>query len=797
MKKIIYIVLAALTFAAVSCQMNPEFEAPDAQDQGLTLRFTSVGLSTKAEVPGVSNENLIKQIDYFFFPVNAEGEVDDDTEYAYKGHFTPEDDGLAGSYDTTFETGVLSKIFPDGATEAMVFAVANYVDKYGDNNDIESPVTTLPENVKTWKDLHELEVGPTFFYDDQDPDFLLRWPHVLTPESEDLFFVMTGEKVVELKTGAYAVNEIIPLERLVSKVTVEFTYQNYTETKLNGEKIYWVPQPSGKETRVYLSNAIEHTTLGGPLSRTLVADSEATATKPLGDGTRDIFEYAYNYMNDITTTNPDTGNKVAHFYTYPIQMEQGDDNQPHLKLVLPWYGYKWRGSGDAPAQVDTTNTNWILYKQTEVYYKIALPDTTISQPNRIYQYAVTVNTIGSDKDVEITGYDYVVKDWLSGDEVSSNVATGRYISLDIPKDEYDMYVDDIEISFVSSGKVTAYIDSIYQFNYSAATTTKDEFMRDNAVVATQAIRTAKGITSGDILGWVTIPDGASYLKINHTMDNTMMNGNQKNTAFDMAPYVFVITLHLDDAGDDHSFDRTVTITQYPSLFVVDRHSDGYVFINGYDYSTNNNHMTYDNRANNNGQLGTIANNHGTLDGTGDNDNPNNYLISASIISSGSYVIGDPRSHTVDNLSNLNLTNYYPSSKTGSENIVAPKFIVSSSYSALASQSAPGKDAAERRCAAYQENGYPAGRWRLPTAAEILFMATLSKYDFIPSLFNFGNTLGYWTANGKIRGDGSGEPYLDTTSTTGAGVRCVYDAWYWGEEPVQENATTWMGFYDNK
>ena len=57
-----------------------------------------------------------------------------------------------------------------------------------------------------------------------------------------------------------------------------------------------------------------------------------------------------------------------------------------------------------------------------------------------------------------------MKDWLTKAPVSSNVATGRYISLDIPKDEYDMYVDEIDITFVSSGKVIPVVLEIYQLN---------------------------------------------------------------------------------------------------------------------------------------------------------------------------------------------------------------------------------------------------------------------------------------------------------------------------------------------
>lgn len=795
MKKILYIAFAVIALAAVSCQMNPEFELPDSPDQqGMILKFSSRPLSTKADVAGLDYENLIKQIDFFFFPLNADGEVDDDAEYVYKGQLIPEDGGLTGTYEKTFDSGVLSQIFPNGNTKAMVFAIANYVDKYGDNNDIDEPNTTLPEDAVTWADLHALEVGPTFFYDDEDPDFLLRWPHVLNPDSDDLFFVMTGEEIVELASGSgsYAVDATIPLERLASKITVEFTYENYPETSKN---ILWVPQPSGEETRVYLSNAIEHTTLGGPLTRTpLVEDSWANATKPLGNGSRDIFEYAYNFMNQIPETD---GKKIAHFYTYPIQMKNGDDNQTHLKLVLPWYGYKWRGEGAMPTEMTDANKNsFVLYKQTEVYYKIALPDSTINQSNRIYQYAVTVNTVGSDKDVEITGYEYIVKDWLTNEGISSNVATGRFISLDIPKDEYDMYVDDIEISFVASGKVIAHVDSIYQYNYSSATTTLDQFMRDDQPVATQALRTAKGITNADIQGWVSIPEGASYLKINHRMDNQMMNGNQKNTAFDMAPYVFRITLHLEAAGNDTSFDRTIKIIQYPSLFVTSMKSNGYVFVNGTGY---NNTAYDDGQGGSRTAIGNIGVRPGSLDGTGDNDNPNNYIISASILSDDSYVIGDPRSQSVNNLTYLNgLSNYRPTNPNGTENVIAPKFIVASSYGAQGQASWFQLGAAEKRCAAYQENGYPAGRWRVPTYAEIRFMVTLSRLDFIPSLYNFGvnDDTGYWSANGKVVGNAQGLPEL-RNNTINTAVRCVYDAWYWGEEPVQEGATTWMGFYDNK
>ena len=834
MKKTIYIALAAV-LAAVSCAKTTEFDSvqSDPSVQGVTIRFTTGNMDTRA-VDGVDNENLIKKIDYFIFPLNLDenGKMVGTTEYVYKGTLVPEDGGLSKTYEATFAPGVLNDIFPNGATEAMVFAVANYVDKFGAA--VETPNTTIPETAKTWADLHALEVGETFFKDG-GPGFQLRWPRVMQPspyqvpvqsegegegegegetqqtetKTDDLFFVMTGEEKINLEVkNGYAVEAEIPLKRLASKVTVDFTYETVIEEKTSGT-IYWIPQPSGEETRVYLSNAIEHTTLGSPLTRALVPDSWATCTKPQqgGDGTRDLFEYAYDFMNDIPATSVEVEGeggetttvqkKIAHYYTYPISMEEGDDNQPFLKLVLPWYGYKWVGEGAAPATVDPTDRGWQMYKQKEVYYKIVLPRETICDPNYIYEFHVNVNIIGSDKEVLITGERYVVKTWTEKTPVSANVATGRYISLDIPKDEYNMYVDEIDIAFVSSGKVVPIIEEIYQFNYSAATgVTKDYFMQNGTVTASTTLKNDKGLTNADIEGWVTIPENTSYLKINHEMDNRMMINNQKNSAFDMAPYVYKVRLHLEDAGTDTSFDRTVTITQYPPLYVESRLSNGYVFVNGAGWGdTPYDDGSYGNRT----QLGNISTSPGSLTGNqGQNDNPNNYLITASLISGSDYILGDPRSSEVDNLSRLGLTNYRPTSTVGTENTIAPKFLVASSYGRISSSAYFNLESARKRCAAYQENGYPAGRWRVPTFAEIEFMVTLSRNGFIPSLYNFSNndTTGYWSANGKVIGNDRGLPELNTGyNYINTAVRCVYDAWYWGEEPYQENATSWLGYHD--
>lgn len=88
--------------------------------------------------------------------------------------------------------------------------------------------------------------------------------------------------------------------------------------------------------------------------------------------------------------------------------------------------------------------------------------------------------------------------------------------------------------------------------------------------------------------------------------------------------------------------------------------------------------------------------------------------------------------------------------------------------------------AKYRCAAYQEDGFPAGRWRLPTMGEIYILAKLSTRGAFPRLFNSGN---YWSANGVINVNTSNGSVSANGGTSGL-LRCVYDTWYWGDDQTE-------------
>lgn len=143
--------------------------------------------------------------------------------------------------------------------------------------------------------------------------------------------------------------------------------------------------------------------------------------------------------------------------------------------------------------------------------------------------------------------------------------------------------------------------------------------------------------------------------------------------------------------------------------------------------------------------------------------------------------------------------YYPTDESDRTiKMLAPKYRISSKCSGV---EYGGKNAAEyhkigdikkeyafNRCATYQEDGFPAGRWRLPTRGEVHFIAQLSANEAFATLFNKGSV--YWSAHGpvKIVDKGNGVWVVQDVNEDAGLLRCVYDTWYWGED--QEEYDTW-------
>jgi hypothetical protein len=141
--------------------------------------------------------------------------------------------------------------------------------------------------------------------------------------------------------------------------------------------------------------------------------------------------------------------------------------------------------------------------------------------------------------------------------------------------------------------------------------------------------------------------------------------------------------------------------------------------------------------------------------------------------------------TATDIANDNTLTGYRATMEGDdvENFVAPEFIMASAYGHYQPSwnNMYAKTSTKYRCAGYQEAGYPAGRWRIPTPAELEVIGKLCAERKIESIFNDGTS--YMSSNGPYRysaGDGTFTKNGGLDAATGS-VRCVYDVWYWKDK----------------
>lgn len=319
-----------------------------------------------------------------------------------------------------------------------------------------------------------------------------------------------------------------------------------------------------------------------------------------------------------------------------------------------------------------------------------------------------------------------------------------------------------------------------------------------------------------------------------------------NTEAEYSKVEFVVTVQHEDMIGTDLFKETVRINQYPGMYID-------AVSNQYTYNASNNSISgfgstggvFVNKNNTNLDdlqyvLGGGTNGYTTSIGLSStsylNWNPNMYLITITCLPENTeFIIADPRATEINNMlsdasmGTLNTTPwpretigfsqvgarscpsivpgtdrkikwYYPTrEEKAAENLISPKFRICSSYAGTGN--ILNRTLARRRAASYQENGYPAGRWRLPTFAEVKFVIQLSEELKIPRLFGRWGTVAwsYWCANGKVNVPGKASTNKATYTSLGANAaanndnertRFVYDEWYWGPETVDRNTFIW-------
>lgn len=794
-------IIAALVFTA-SC-INDRVFREDGDEGLVTLRLQTAEMATRVAitdadpVAGEGAENALTHADFFFFS-DEEG-----TTLLDGGHvrLTVGTGGLEAKsgniYEYTFdatEDGIYQML----KGTSYVYVLANYPTEIPADTNSLAKILNLPIA------LDSCENKGSFVMDSFDS--------------------ATGEHLTYLKPSKAGDEKTytIGLTRAAAKLLLDI---NVADSFTDEAQNVWTPMRS--EMWVNFINARK--------TSTVKADTLA-------------FDLKSNFFN-TSQAAPDsvasaktgfTTWKVSPVYTYPQRYQTSDVTAPYFKIFCPWRCEK-KGPNN-------------------FYYKIILPKMTTFQRNKIYRLKVDLDVVGGTEDDWAQVVDSVyVADWWAPSVIESVFENALY--LDVPVRTYTIYgIDSLVVPVVSSNMI-------------------------------QVIGTGTG-TNPQVQGTKTNLYDGSSVTVNPTITSVtkdgftlkhVLNTNITSPDFDCTPITYTMIVKHTEGG--LTKEVPVTITQYPSIYAEADLSNGYAYVNSYansnisggrhhsqssGFSSTYTNRSYNSRGNNADGSDELGSMNYLGDVTSQNNNNKQYVVNVSVLPEGyrvagmtdDAVIGDPR---VKGSLTYNYLGYYGNGANGTitrdvqskyngvadntQNVIAPALRIASSWGATTT--IRNVDRAEERCAAYQENGYPAGRWRLPTIAEIDFLIMLSTYEHIPALFTTNHDTKYTRSGGGFGGNyrytASGDyyggywsngpsiyvgvPYTEADHSTpfvlGTGsevsttyytdpdpnnsntryslslllinneyfdvhVRCVYDEWYWGSNKYDSNGNEITG-----
>ena len=696
------------------CQ-EETFDNKQAMDENVLTLTLATQPASRADPNGDDrfNENKIERADVYFFPVNASTQETQTCVYAQTGLSADADNVVLVPLDRTVLT----------EDTYYVYAVANYDLGYTPETAVSSQVTIAQLKAKT---------------------ISTEWKQGLGEEETVIeeSLVMDGAKEIILQ-NTQATTDEIKITRAMAKVMLYAS----TEAQIEMEGATYRPNPSGMNvTMVY---GVNKTNLAGTYN-IQAADDYITRMK----------------RNYTTNTIPGEDGKVlyeqeAPFYSYPNPENTTDRQDSYLILCVPW---------------QITTSEGPSYQAQDYYYRIPITgDASLAllERNHYYRIKVNIGVLGSlnPRDaVELPG-EFEIMDWYEVG-IDADMQNYRYLVLD----EYNSVmnnVDVLEMPYVSSSDISTEEDRnpTPEGYYTEITEVSLwNYRRPDARHQYYAKEEKKNYID---------EDGNEMEYIGPIPDSYTISVEGENLVFrhpltddDYVAITITVTVYNEQGVKADEW----TITQYPAMYIEgEKNENGNVnrFVNGY-YNHNNYNSyedAYDDRYTDLGGVKNLNVSGGT------NDNPNQYTIYITSFDIGDqYIIGDPRIETpIDFDDRLDVQTYRHAREEGVETMVTPAFKIASSWAGVSGSLS--FDEAQRRCASYQENGYPAGRWRIPTEAEILYVVELSEDNKIPLLFS-GN---YWASSRRLYTTNGNW----VNSANIQRVRCVYDVWYWGNKKIDE------------
>lgn len=441
--------------------------------------------------------------------------------------------------------------------------------------------------------------------------------------------------------------------------------------------------------------------------------------------------------------------------------------------IIPWMNESTSGGGQGVVPGEL-----ITYK----YLVMDHPEQVINNEETVYFTYVSSSPIAS---VQITTIQYYVN-------TNANPLQTQNVNRTITADSQTISTNagNITVDKSNPGYVKFYrsLDNVYSsVTINAVITNEDGCTQNVQVVQNPSIQLIRETGAGNVFvnGWfarlTSVPPGTGWNSNNYRYtDNTQ---NASGTFY-------------------HNGRNTLWSTSY------NRMTAGTTTINGHTCGTYGIVLGAVNNLNN-----TIDRNfYTTLITVSSFNNSNDYYTANN--QDIHYRIGDPRVPASDVYNGANAwtseSNFYayvyhnnsPTEVAGSweepgsiliatqvaedQSIIAPMLLVSSALNANESLTFPN---IVKRGATYQEAGYPAGRWRLPTEAEIAFIVARQKEGVIPTLY--ATNTDYWAGSGRLvyipTAANASITFSDPASaSTVSSCRYVYDLWYWGEDPSTTN-----------
>lgn len=683
----------------------------DGQQGGITLVFSSSSLATKAPGDGVEslNENKIQTVHYFLFPEDPD-DLQTDNRDRQPSHW-----GVLTNLDAQNEKKITLNIsdddlnnvvFPRPYDECEVYAIVN-----------------LPESIVI----------------DEDTDKTLSNLKAIALEADfeskatqDLF-VMEGIGVAQLdsRTSVLAAEGEIAVDRVAAKLSVNID----VEDAVTYDEKTWRSLP--EEMTVTFHNGVSNAVLSG--DPTMVTPAYFTQAP----------QRSFTQSGALWVCEP--------FYSYPVKWTVGAEEEPYLKIVLPWVN-------------EDTGADGQEFTKQYTYYKVILGGESLAR-NTWYDLTVSLSVLGNFEDFEdnelvIKDMTYKVIDWSTGLVIDTEIIGARYLVVE--STSYEINNQETLRIPISTSHDCEIVDFDTKSLVNQANVTRPDYSTETPDMA------APVSWSDDwSLRIVTSETEGTYIEFYHKLNNDITK-----PPYDYAPYTIDFRVRHKDADGRDIYYRDVHIVQNPAMLITNAQNTDYTDGGG---TSNKDGYVYINK---NGTM------YGSITGlSGNNSNPNMYIIKTTVLDKNSgYILGDPRKTEIDNLNNnkawgsnpalydgspnRKLLYYYPTDD-GTESIISPKFRIASSYGKTTELNFTN---AERRCASYQEDGYPAGRWRIPTKAELFYIVTLTSDGLIPILFNNGGN--YWAADGTVYSPNYNNDSVSEVNASSAYVRCVYDDWYW-------------------